>query len=101
MKNTGQKGIKLQHKFITFLREKQEFSTGYYLIKTRYKKATILWSSMERETMAAEVAAHALWGTAMAVPWYHQTAGKRPGESVLPEGFVILSERSESKDLRT
>ena len=56
---------------------------------------------MERETMAAEVAAHALWGTAMAVPRYHQTAGKRPGESVLPEGFVILSERSESKDLRT
>ena len=68
MKNTGQKGIKLQHKFITFLREKQEFSTGYYLIKTRYKKATNLWSSMERETMEAEVAAHALWGTAMAVP---------------------------------
>jgi hypothetical protein len=51
-KNTGQKGIKLQHKFTTFPPEKQEFSTGYYLIKTRYKKATYLCGSMERKMMA-------------------------------------------------
>ena len=51
-KITGQKGIKLQHKFTTFPPEKQGFSTGYYLIKTRFKKATNLCGSMERETMA-------------------------------------------------
>jgi hypothetical protein len=50
--NTGQKGIKLQHKFTTFPHEKQEFSTGYYLIKTRYKKATYLCGSMERKMMS-------------------------------------------------
>ena len=52
-KNTGQKGIKLQHKFTTFPLEKQGFSTGYYLIKTRYKKATYLCGSMERETVVS------------------------------------------------
>ena len=35
-------GIKLQHKFNTFLWKKQGFSTGYYLIKTRWEKETFL-----------------------------------------------------------